>query len=110
MTIDDVLTLVKAGFSREEIAVMAASAEPAPAPEPTPAPAPAPAPEPAPAPAPEPAPQPEARPDMLAQILERFDTMTQALQASAIRGTQQPPKQTTDDILAEIIRPARKEG
>lgn len=104
MTIDDVLTLVKAGFSREEIAVMAASAEPAPAP------APAPAPEPTPAPAPEPAPQPEARPDMLAQILERFDTMTQALQASAIRGTQQPPKQTTDDILAEIIRPARKEG
>ena len=52
MTIDEILQLVNAGYSKDEIA----SFEPTPAPSPAPTPAPSPAPTPAPSPAPSPEP------------------------------------------------------
>ena len=67
MNYEDVILLVKAGFTRDQIAAMQAPTPapapvPAPAPAPVPAPAPAPAPVPAPAPAPAPAPVPAPAP------------------------------------------------
>ena len=75
-TINDVLTLAHAGFTAGQIAAMTAAA-PA---TPTPAPA-------APAPA-----------DPLEQILTQ-------LRINALNAAQQPPAQSVDDILAEIINP-----
>ena len=109
-TINDVLTLAHAGFTAGQIAAMTAAA-PAPA---TPAPAPA-APAPAPAapapaapasaapapaaPAPAaPAPAAPAPADPLEQILTQ-------LRINALNAAQQPPAQSVDDILAEIINP-----
>lgn len=109
MTTNDILELVRAGFTKEEIFTLA-NAQPAqPAPEPTPAPDPEPAPEPAPAPAPTPAPQPAPQQyDMLGTILDKLDKAAQQMQELAIKQSQQPPKETADDILAAIIRPPKK--
>ena len=44
------------------------------------------------------------------QLLERVGALTEAVQSSALLNTQQPPVQTADDILAEIIAPPIKKG
>ena len=107
-TINDVLTLARAGFTAGQIAAMtAAPAAPAPAAPAPAAPAPA-APAPA-APAPAapapaapapaaPAPAAPAPADPLEQILTQ-------LRINALNAAQQPPAQSVDDILAEIINP-----
>lgn len=115
-TIDDVLTLARAGFTAGQIAAMtaapAAPAAPAvPAAPALAAPAPAaPAPAvpasavPAPAPAvPAPAVPAPAPADPLEQILTQ-------LRINALNAAQQPPAQTVDDILSEIINPPIKGG
>ena len=114
MTTNDILELVRAGFTKDEIFTLAGAQPAQPAPEPAPAPdpepAPQPAPEPVPAPAPAPAPQP-AQPqqyDMLGQILDKLDKAAEQMQELAIKQSQQPPKETADDILAAIIRPPKK--
>lgn len=61
MTLDQILSLVNAGYTRAEIEKLA-SPDPAPAPAPVPAPAPAPAPAPQPAPSPAPGPTPAPAP------------------------------------------------
>ena len=104
-TINDVLTLAHAGFTAGQIAAMTAAAPATPTPAPAapapaaPAPA-APAPAPAPAaPAPAaPAPAAPAPADPLEQILTQ-------LRINALNAAQQPPAQSVDDILAEIINP-----
>ena len=54
--------------------------------------------------------KPEQQPnDGVKAVMERMDKVLEAIQAAAIRGLQQPPKETADDILASIIRPPRKE-
>ena len=106
MKYEEIMNLVNAGFTKDEILRLAGMAPAEPAPDPEPAPAPAPAPEPAPAPAPAPVPQPQ---DMLGQILGKFDEMSRSMQELAIKQSQQPKPETADDILAAIIRPPRKE-
>lgn len=108
MKYEEIMNLVNAGFTKDEILRLAgmAPAEPAADPEPAPAPAPAPEPQPAPAPAPAPVAQPQ---DMLGQILGKFDEMSRSMQELAIKNSQQPKPETADDILAAIIRPPRKE-
>ena len=108
MKYEEIMNLVNAGFTKDEILRLAgmAPAEPAADPEPAPAPAPAPEPQPAPAPAPAQVAQPQ---DMLGQILGKFDEMSKAMQDLAIKNSQQPKPETADDILAAIIRPPRKE-
>ena len=92
-TINDVLTLARAGFTAGQIAAMTAAPTPA-----VPAPAPAPAVPAAAPPAPAvPAPAP-AQADPLEQILTQ-------LRINALNAAQQPPAQSVDDILAEIINP-----
>ena len=108
MNPEDILALVRAGFSRSEIlamqtpAVDPAPAEPQPDPEPAPA---APQPDPTPAaPQPAPAPQPSNQ-DVLAAI----NSLTAAIQNINRNSAQQPGQSriTGDDVMAGFIRPPR---
>lgn len=122
MELTDIMALVKAGYTKEEIALMEkpGTSTPAPAPEPvketapTPEPAPAQVAEPVaqPVPAPQPA-QPEAQPTM-AELMQSIAKLTSAVQANAIAqsvipGGANPQTPTAEDMLAEIIRPTFKE-
>ena len=111
MELTDIMALVKAGYTKEEIAQMEkpGTSAPAPSPEPVPEPAPTDAPEPEPAPVAQPVPaQPEAQPTM-AELMQSIAKLTSAVQANAIAqsvipaGVSNPP--SAEDMLAEIIRP-----
>lgn len=94
---EDIITLAKAGFTAQQIAQLAAD-------EPEAAPA-APDPKPA-APEPTPAPAPAVNPDLVQQLLDRFDGIENKLQRAALLNTQQDlNKDTADKILASIINP-----
>lgn len=112
ISVDDILKLVNAGFSKAEIMQLSA----APAGDPAPAAAPAPANDPAPAPAPAgdpapandqaPAPAPAAAPEDLTQkllngITGQLQALTSAVQANNIRGASSPANgpETTEDII-----------
>ena len=121
MELTDILSLVKAGYTREEIEHMESPtpADPNPEPVQTQMDIPAPVAEPANPPAqvtepvavPTPA-QQEAQPTM-ADIMQSIAKLTSAVQANAIaqsvipQGLQNPP--SAEDMLAEIIRPTFKE-
>ena len=122
MELTDIMALVKAGYTKEEIAQMEkpGTSTPSPAPEPVketaPTPEPVPEPEPAPVAQPVPAPQPaqpEAQPTM-AELMQSIAKLTSAVQANAIAqsvipGGANPQAPTAEDMLAEIIRPTFKE-
>ena len=127
MELTDILSLVKAGYTREEIEQMDKPTPTDPNPEPVqmqmqiPVPVTEPANPPAqvvepvavavPAPVPAPVPQPaqqEAQPTM-AELMQSIAKLTSAVQANAIAqsvipaGVSNPP--SAEDMLAEIIRP-----
>lgn len=119
MELTDIMALVKAGYTKDEIAQMEKPGTPDPVPLVEPVKEPAPTPEPAPAqvaepvavPAPVPVPQPaqqEAQPTM-AELMQSIAKLTSAVQANAIAqsvipaGVSNPP--SAEDTLAEIIRP-----
>ena len=123
MELADIMALVKAGYTRNEIEQMAQAQTAAPnteqlptaddTPTQTPEPTPTQVVEPAPAPAPIPTPvQEEAQPSM-ADIMQSIAKLTSAVQANAIaqsvipQGLTNPP--SAEDMLAEIIRPTYKE-
>lgn len=125
MELTDILSLVKAGYTREEIAQMEKPqpSEPNPIPAEQPVATPEPAPEPANTPAQvaepvavaQPSPQPaqqEVQPTM-AELMQSIAKLTSAVQANAIaqsvipQGIQNQPR--AEDMLAEIIRPTFKE-
>ena len=85
MKLEDVMTLVRAGYTKDEIAAMAAP-EPAPTPEP--------------APAPEPAPQVSKTEALLREILG-------AMQLGNInKATMEPPVEKGADVVtARLINP-----
>ena len=121
MELTDILALVKAGYTRDEIAQMDKPADPNPVPAVTPVATPVPVAEPtnptaqvaepvavpAPAPVPQPA-QQDAQPTM-AELMQSIAKLTSAVQANAIAqsvipaGVSNPP--SAEDMLAEIIRP-----
>lgn len=109
MELTDILSLVKAGYTREEIEKMENPGTPDPVVEPVVEPAPVPVAQPAPVPQPE---QQEAQPTM-AELMQSMAKLTSAIQANAIAqsvipsGISNPPK--AEDMLAEIIRPTFKE-
>lgn len=133
MELTDILALVKAGYTREEISQMEAPqptpAEPAPVVVETPAPAPVQTPSPVvtetpapvpvapavPAPVPAPTQTPQQTPPQptMEDIMQGIAKLTSAVQANAIahsaipQGLTTPPK--AEDMLAEIIRPTFKE-
>ena len=91
MKIEDVLTLAKMGFTKNEILKLADIGDDA---DPTP--------EPKPEPKPEPAPKPD---DYYAKISEQMDGILSAIQKSNIIKDQQPQPMTAEDALASIINP-----
>lgn len=97
MTVDEILTLAKAGFTAEQIAAMNPTSVPAPQPEP-------------PAPAPKDDPEPHSFPTPaqtdLAPVLAEIKSLREAIQAQAAHGSQFPAQQSVDDILAGIIDPS----
>lgn len=127
MELTDIMALVKAGYTKDEIAQMEKPqpGDPNPVPAVTPVATPVPVAEPAnppaqvvepvavPAPAPVPQPaQQEAQPTM-AEVMQSIAKLTSAVQANAIAqsvipaGISNPP--SAEDMLAEIIRPTFKE-
>lgn len=133
MELTDILALVKAGYTRDEIAQMDTPTTPVSDPQPVPAPVqtpspvaepqnvetPVPAPVapavPAPTPAPVPTQTPQQTPPQptMEDIMQGIAKLTSAVQANAIahsvipQGLTTPPK--AEDMLAEIIRPTFKE-
>ena len=111
MNSKDLMKLVDAGFTKEEILQIASASVYAPTPEPeAPAPEPeAPAPESA-APAPEQVDNSTELLNVMQGLTSQMNTLTRALQASNIlraeqAGTGKPD--TVDDILATIINPIK---
>ena len=103
MNYEDIILLVKAGYTRDQIAAMQA-------PVPTPAPAPEPAPEPTPAPA-EPAPtKPQGIEDLSQMLAAEFAKLNDAIVKANLQQAQQPPQESVDDILASIINPPQKQS
>lgn len=113
MNYEDIILLVKAGYTRDQISAMQA---PAPTPTPAPAPAPTPAPaEPAPAPAPtltqaEPPAPPKSQgiEDLSKMLAAEFAKLNDAIVKANLQQAQQPPQESVDDILASIINPPQK--
>ena len=116
MNYEDIILLVKAGYTRDQIAAMQAPAPtpaPAPAPAPTHTPAPAPAPAPAPTPAPEPTPsptKPQGLEDLSQMLAAEFAKLNDAIVKANLQQAQQPPQESVDDILASIINPPQNQS
>lgn len=99
MTVNEIMKLLDAGYTKDEISAL--EAEPAPTPEPAPEPTPEPTPE----------PKPDAEPS-LADVLKQVAKLTATIQANALAQTQikgAPKAPTAEDMIAQIIRPTRKE-
>lgn len=99
MNYEDIILLVKAGYTRDQIAAMQA---------PAPTPAPEPAPEPTPAPAPTPAVQ--GIEDLSQMLAAEFAKLNDAIVKANLQQAQQPPQESVDDILASIINPPQKQS
>lgn len=106
MNYEDIILLVKAGYTRDQIAAMQAPTEP-PAPPAPPAPAEPPAP---PTPAePEP-PKPQGIEDLSKMLSAEFAKLNDAIVKANLQQAQQPPQESVDDILASIINPPQKQS
>ena len=97
MNYEDIILLVKAGYTRDQIAAMQAPA-PTPAPEPTPAPA-----------EPEP-PNSQGIEDLSQMLAAEFAKLNDAIVKANLQQAQQPPQESVDDILASIINPPKKQS
>ena len=119
--LDKILTLINAGFTREEIsALLNTQLTPSPVPTPNPVPAPAPAPAPTPAPVPVPTPTPAPAPAPAATDADRIigavnqmgQNFIQALQratlGAAVMPTPTNPQADMDAITAAIINPKKE--
>lgn len=112
MKFDDVMMLIKAGYTKNEIQDLLKEPAPEPAPEPTPEPEPAPEPE----PTPEPVPTLEnGQPmdkilQMLQGMIQQNQQTLQAMQAANIQAARMPEdtKETPEDLIAKIIAPGPK--
>lgn len=100
-TLDDILTLVRAGFNAEQIGALLQPAQ-----------APAPQQEPQPAPQPEAQPEPEAAPqqDPYQQLMQELGAIKAQIQQSNRSQAQIPEQQqiTGDQVLANIIAPPKR--
>ena len=113
MKLDEIMKLVNAGFTAEQIQALEPTPEPTPAPAPTPEPTPTPAPAPKPAPDPAPAQAPNDNNIMqtLAGMQQNITQLTATMQAMLLKGAQTgaPSVETTPEILAHIVNPYSKE-
>ena len=99
MKYEEVVKLLDAGYSRDEILAM--KEEPAPAPDPEPAPN-----------DPEPVPAPDPAADVMKEMKEMFAEMKKELTAMNILNSRQESDEvrTGEDILASIINPVKNNG
>ena len=95
MKYEEIIKLLDAGYSREEILKM--DKEPAPEPDPAPAPEPDPAPT-------DPAPAPDMS-GMMEEMKTMFSDLTKELIASNIMRSRQEGEDPEEDIIAKIINP-----
>lgn len=104
MNYEDIILLVKAGYTRDQIAAMQAPAATADPPA-TPAPA-----DPAErAPTPQPTqPKPQGLEDLSQMLSAEFAKLNDAIVKANLQQAQQPPQESVDDILASIINPPQK--
>lgn len=121
MELTDILLLVKAGYTRDEIAQMEntvpGNADTVPVPEPVPDVKPEAEPTPVQAQVAEPVAKPVAQPTpaepSMAELMQSIAKLTSAVQANAIAQSVipggQPTAPTAEDYLAQIIRPTVKE-
>lgn len=107
MNYEDIILLVKAGYTRDQIAAMQAPAAP---PEPAEPPAqPAQAEPPAqPAQAVPAPPKPQGIEDLSQMLAAEFSKLNDAIVKANLQQAQQPPQESVDDILASIINPPQK--
>ena len=113
MNYEDIILLVKAGYTRDQIAAMQAPTEPPAPPKqadppapPKPADPPAP-PKPADPPAP---PKPQGIEDLSQMLAAEFAKLNDAIVKANLQQAQQPPQESVDDILASIINPPQKQS
>ena len=99
MNYEDIILLVKAGYTRDQIAAMQAPAQTAPAePEQT-------------APAePQVQPKPQGIEDLSQMLAAEFAKLNDAIVKANLQQAQQPPQESVDDILASIINPPQKQS
>lgn len=99
MKYNEIIKLLDAGYSREEILAMKEEPAPAPDPEPTPD-------------DPEPAPAPDPAADVMKEMKEMFAEMKKELTAMNILNSRQESDdvKTGEDILASIINPVNNNG
>ena len=96
MEVKDILALANAGFTAEQIAILARTAEAQP---------------PAGSPAPAQPPAGEAvTPSPWDDVMKEIKELKQSAVLGNILGSAQPAEQGVNDILAEIINPPLKEG
>ena len=119
MNYEDIILLVKAGYTRDQIAAMQApAAPPAPSAQADPAAPPAPpaqadpaAPPAPPAQADPPAPpKPQGIEDLSQMLAAEFAKLNDAIVKANLQQAQQPPQESVDDILASIINPPQKQS
>ena len=99
MKYNEIIKLLDAGYSRDEILAMEEEPAPAPDPEPTPD-------------DPEPAPAPDHAADVMKEMKEMFAEMKKELTAMNIMNSRQDSDEvrTGEDILASIINPVKNNG
>lgn len=101
MKLNTLLTLIEAGYTKEEIANLEFDQTNEPEPEPAKN-------------ENEPAPQPEpvqaSNADMLSVLVSKFDDLTKAIQISNIRNSENKQVEQTppEELLASIVKPTRK--
>lgn len=110
MTIDDILTLARAGYSSAQINALYSAQQAAPAiPQQVQPPVQVTAAEAAPSPVaaqvPAPMPAPVTAGATLDDVMRSIAGLTTAVQANALLGAQQPAQPTVNDVLAQIIAP-----
>lgn len=106
MNYEDIILLVKAGFTRDQIAAMQIpkqepSASPAPPEPPTQQEPPAP-------PAQQEPPAPAGMAELTQLMVSEFSKLNAAITASNLAQAQQPKQESVDDIIASIINPPQK--
>lgn len=99
MKYEEIIKLLDAGYSRDEILAMEEEPAPAPDPEPTPK-------------DPETSPAPDPAADVMKEMKEMFAEMKKELTAMNIMNSRQEPDEvkTGEDILASIINPVKNNG
>ena len=94
MQYTEIIKLLDAGYTRDEILAMKDEPTPEPTPESTP----------------EPTPEPEetGMSDLVKEMRDAFSEMRKEFTAFNIMSSRQPEEKTPEDIIANIINPTRK--